>query len=125
MKTPVLCYDWKIQKANITVVADGFQPILGGDLFDQLGITISQKPCPNIEVNTVETPCVIKQSLPKEFPELISRIGKSKHHTVNSKTHRNYLCHISKKEKSADPPSTKSQDRTQKITKRKKIIKLF
>ena len=28
--------------------------------------------------------------LAKEFSELISRIGKSKHHTVNSKFHRNY-----------------------------------
>ena len=32
----------------------------------------------------------MKQSLAKELPELISRIGKSKHHTVNSKFHRNY-----------------------------------
>ena len=90
LKTPVRCNDWKIQKAKITVVADGFRPILGRDLFDHLGITISQKPCPNVEVNTVETPCVIKQSLAKEVPELISRIGKSKHHTVNTTFHRNY-----------------------------------
>ena len=43
LKTAVSCNDWKIQKAKITVVADGFRPILGLDLFDQLGITISQK----------------------------------------------------------------------------------
>ena len=36
------------------------------------------------------SPCAIKQSLAKKFPGLISRIGKSKHHTVNSKFHRNY-----------------------------------
>ena len=46
LKTPVRCKDWKIQKAKITVVADGFRPILGRDLFDQLGTIISQKPCP-------------------------------------------------------------------------------
>ena len=45
---------------------------------------------PNIEINNIETPCAIKKSLTKEFPELISRIGKSKHNTVNSKFHRNY-----------------------------------
>ena len=72
------------------MLADGFRPILGRDFFDQLVITISQKPCPNRELNTVETPCAIKQSLAKELPELISRIGKPKHHTVNSKFHRNY-----------------------------------
>ena len=90
LKTPVRCNDWKIQKAKITVVADVFRPILGRGFFDQLVITISQKPCPNIELNTVETPCAIKHSLAQELPELISRIGKSKHHTVNSKFHRNY-----------------------------------
>ena len=45
LKTPVRCNDWKIQQAKMTVVADGFRPSLGRDLFDQLGITISQKPC--------------------------------------------------------------------------------
>ena len=54
LKTPVRCKDWKIPKAKITVVADGFRPILGRDLFDQLGIIISQKPCPNVEVNNIE-----------------------------------------------------------------------
>ena len=90
LKTSVRCNKWKIQIAKITVVADGFRPILGRDLFDQLGITISQKPCPNIEINNVENPCAKKKSLAKEFPELVSRNGKSKHHTVNSKFQRNY-----------------------------------
>ena len=40
LKTPVRCNHWKIQKAKITVVVDGFRPILGRDLFDQLGRTI-------------------------------------------------------------------------------------
>ena len=90
LKTPVRCNDWKIHKAKITVVADGFRPILGRDLFDQLGITISQKPCPNTEINNIEALCAIKKSMAKEFPELISRLGKSKHPTVNSKFHKNY-----------------------------------
>ena len=42
--------DWKNQKVKKTVVADGFRPILGRDLFDQLGITISQNPCPKTAV---------------------------------------------------------------------------
>ena len=90
LKTPVRCNDWKIQKAKIMVVADGFRPILGRNLFDQIGKIISQKPCPNVEVNNIDQTCAIKRSLAKEFPDLISRIGKSKHHTVNSKFHKNY-----------------------------------
>ena len=31
LKKPVRCNGWKIQKAKITVVADGFRPILGQD----------------------------------------------------------------------------------------------
>ena len=90
LKTPVKSNDWNIQKAKVTVVADGFRPILGRDLFDQLGITISQKPCPKTEINNIDQPCALKRSLAKEFPDLISRIGKSKNHTVNSKFHKNY-----------------------------------
>ena len=90
LKTPVRCNDWKIQKAKITVVADGFRPILGRDLFDQLGKIISQKPCPNVEVNNIDQTCAITRSLAKKSPDLICRIGKPKHHTVNSKFHKNY-----------------------------------
>ena len=57
----VRCNGWKIEKAKIAIVADGFRPILGRDLFNQLGITVSQKPCPNIDINNIETPCVIKK----------------------------------------------------------------
>ena len=52
-------------------VADGFRPILGRDLFDQLGITVSQKHYTTTTLKTVETPCAKKQSLAKKFPELI------------------------------------------------------
>ena len=71
LKTLVRCSYWKIPKEKITVVADGFRPILGRDLFDQLGITISQKPCPNTEVNNIEPPCAIKKIASKG----ISRIN--------------------------------------------------
>ena len=99
IKTSVRCNDWEIPKATITVVADGFRPILGRDLFDKLGITISQKPCPNTEVNNIEPPWVIEKSFAKEYPELISQIGKSKHHTVNSKFHKNYRVKLEKERK--------------------------
>ena len=61
LKASSCCNDWKIQKAKITVVADGYRPIFGRDFFDQLGITISQKPCLNIEINNIEAPCAIKK----------------------------------------------------------------
>ena len=78
------------RKQKKTVVADRFRPKLGRDLFDQLGITISQNPCPQTEVDNIDPPYSIKKSLAMEFPDVISRIGKSKNHTVNSKFHKNY-----------------------------------
>ena len=110
LKTAVCCDDWKIHKAKITVVADGFRPILGRDLFDQLGKTISQKTCPKTEINNIETPCAIKKSLPKEFPELISRVGKSKHRSVNLKFQKKLSSYTSKREESAHSPPNKSKN---------------
>ena len=124
LKTPVSDKDWKTQKAKITVVADGFRPILGRDLFDQLGIAISQKPCPNIEVNTVETPCAAKQSLAKSFPELISRIGKSKHPTVSSKFLRNYRATHQKLRKVPIHPQLKVKFELEKLLNEGHIEKL-
>ena len=49
LKTPVRCNDWKFPKTKVTVDAGGFRPILGRYLFDQLGISISRKPCPKNE----------------------------------------------------------------------------
>ena len=90
LKTTVSCNDWKTPIAKITVVADGFRPILGHYLFGQLGIKSSQKCCPKNEVNTIETPCAMKQSIAKESLKLILRNGKPENQTVNSNFHKNY-----------------------------------
>ena len=69
LKNSENCNDWKISQAKIITpvaeIAEGFQPILGRDLFGHFGIKILQKPCPKAEVNEIETPCVLKQSIDK------------------------------------------------------------
>ena len=85
LKTPIRINEWQTLRAKVTLVADGFRPIFGRKSFDLLGTTIMQKPCPKIEINNLDPPCNIKMTNAKEFLELISRIVKSKHHTVNSK----------------------------------------
>ena len=89
----------KVQKAKNNRSCRRFPSCFGRDLFDQLGITISQKHCPQTEINTVETPCALKHSLAKEFPEKISKFGKLKNHTVNSKFHRKYHVTLQKARK--------------------------
>ena len=42
------------------------------------------------EVNAIKAPCVLKQSIAKEFPDIITRIGNSKHQTVNTKLLENH-----------------------------------
>ena len=71
------------------MVAGDFEPF-SKDLFDQLVVTTTQKPYAKVEVNAIERPCVIKQSIARKFRELITRIDISKHRTVNSKFNRNY-----------------------------------
>ena len=90
LEATVKLYHWRIHRANIAVGPDGFRPILGHDLFDQLGITITQKPCPHVQISNIGPPCTIKQTITKEFPGPITRTGKSKHHTVNSNFPKNY-----------------------------------
>ena len=69
LKTPIKFNDWQIPGAEIPIVADRFKPILGRELFIQLGITIVQKPCPNIDRNSIIHQCAIKKSIAKEFLE--------------------------------------------------------
>ena len=109
LKTPVKCNDWSIQKAKITVVSDGFRPILGRDLFDQLGITISQKPCPQSEVNNIDPPCAIKKSMAKEFPDLISNWEIKKPHG-QFKISQKLSSNTSKRTKSTHSPPTESEN---------------
>ena len=124
LKPPVRCNDWKTQKAKITLVADGFRLILGRDLFDQLGITISQKSCPNIEVNTVETPCVKKTITGQRISRINSRIGKSKHHIVNSNFYRNYSVTLQKGRKVPNHRQTKVKIELEKLLNEGHIEKL-
>ena len=114
LKTSFRCNNWKIQKVKITVIADGFRPILGRDLFDQLWITISQKPCPNIEINNIETPCAIKKITCKKisWTNLTYRLIKKQYSQFKISQKRS--CQTSKREKSTNSSSAKSKNRTRK-----------
>ena len=75
---------------EIQVVTDGHRSLHGRDLFPALGLSIQQSNNPRT-VNQVEHEnCLIKKQIANDFPDLTSRIGKSKIHTVRSKFHKNY-----------------------------------
>ena len=81
IKTSVKSNDSVATGVNLTVVEDGHRPIIGRDLFPQLGLSLTQtKQVANVDQNQ----CLIKKQIAFDFPCLISRIGKSLKHSVKS-----------------------------------------
>ena len=63
------------------MVEDGHRPIIGQDLFSQLGHSLTQtKQVSNVGQNQ----CLIKKQIAFDFSGLISRIGKLLKHSVKS-----------------------------------------
>ena len=56
-----------IQKLMLSAPSK-FKPNLGRDFLDQLGIKISQKPCPNIENIYINHQYSMKKEIADEFP---------------------------------------------------------
>ena len=89
-QTSIQSSNWYANPIEIQVVANGHRSMLGRDLFPALGLSI--QPSNNqMIINRVEQDyCSIKKQIAIDFPDLISRIGKSKVHTLRSKFHNNY-----------------------------------
>ena len=90
IQTSIQSGNWHANPIEIQVVADGHRSLLGRDLFPALGLLIQQSNNQMI-INQVEQEyCPNKKQIAIDFPDLISRIGKSKVHIVRSKFHKNY-----------------------------------
>ena len=90
LQTSIQSNNWYANPIEIQVVTDGHRSLLGRDLFPALGLSIQQSNSPNT-VNQVEREyCPIKKQIATDSPDLISKIGKSKLHTVRSKFHKHY-----------------------------------
>ena len=98
MQAPIESNGWRIEDAKFVVAKDGLKPLIGRDLFEILGISITQMLCSNesVIVNTITTHCPFKTRLANQFPQLISGIGRSKIHIVKSKFHKNFTTETSK-----------------------------
>ena len=82
--------NWYANPIENQVVTDGHRPLLGTDLFPALGLSIQQSNNQKTVNQVDQEYCPIKKQIVTDFPELISRIVKSKVHTVRSKFHQNY-----------------------------------
>ena len=87
INTSIECNDWIATGVDVTVVEDGHRPIIGRDLFPKLGFSLTQlKQVANIDQNQ----CLIKKQIAFDFPELVTRIGKSLKHSVKSTFHKEF-----------------------------------
>ena len=87
INTSIKCNDWIATGVNVTVVEDGHRPIIGRDLFPMLGFSVIQlKQVANIDQNQ----CPIKRQISFDFPDLITRVGKSLKHSVKSTFHNDF-----------------------------------
>ena len=85
INTSIECNDWIATGVDVTVVEDGHRPIIGRDLFPKLGFSLTQL---NKVANILK--CLIKKKIAFDFPELVTRIGKSSKHSVNSTFHKKF-----------------------------------
>ena len=90
MQAPIESNGWRIEDAEFVVAKDRLKPLIGRDLFEILGISSTQTLCSNegSMVKTITPQCPYKIRIANQFPQLISRIGRSKIHSVKSKIHK-------------------------------------
>ena len=90
IQTTVACNGWTACSATFTVVADCLKSLIGRDLFDQLGLALTQRSSSSgNQVNTISPYGDFKESIAFTFPNLIFHIGRSKNHVANLKFHKN------------------------------------
>ena len=87
INTLIHCNEWIATGVDVTVVEDGYRPIIGRDLFSKLGFSLTQlKQVAIIDQNQ----CLIKKQIEFDFPGLITRIGKSFKHSVKSTVYKQF-----------------------------------
>ena len=92
IQTPVESNDWRIDDAEFALVRDSLKPLIGRDLFDALGISVTQT-LNSIEgnmINNITIQCPFKTRTANQFPQLISSIERSKVHIVKLKFNKSF-----------------------------------
>ena len=90
LQTSIQSNNWYANPIEIQIVTDGHRSLLGRDSSPALGPSIQQSNNQKTVNQVDQEYCPIKRQIATDFPDLISRIGKSKVHMVRSKFHRNY-----------------------------------
>ena len=90
IQSPIVSKGWTCDSATFTVVADGLKSLVGRDLFDQLGLAVTQSTSQKgNRANNISSP-EFKEQIAKTFLDMISRIGRLKSHVAKSKFHKDF-----------------------------------
>ena len=90
LQTSIQSNNWYANPVEIQVLTDGHRSLLGRNLCPALGLSIQQSNYPKTVNQVKQETCPIKKQIAANFPSFISRIVKSKLHTVRSKFHKNF-----------------------------------
>ena len=91
IQSPITSNGWTFDSATFTVVADGLKSLICRDLFDQLGLAVTQSSSPKSNlVNKISSSSEFKEQIAKTLPNLVSRNGRSKNHVAKSIFHKDF-----------------------------------
>ena len=124
IQVPITSKGWVCDSATFTVVADGLKSLIGRDLFDQLGLAVTQSLfLKGNRVNNIASP-EFKEQIAKTFPGLVSRIGRSESHVAKSKFHEDFQPRHQKSIRIPNNLQDKVNTELKKLVAEKHIIKL-
>ena len=124
IQAPITRKGWVYDSAAFTVVADGLKSLIGLDLFDQLGLSVTQSTfLKGNRVNNIASPD-FKEQIANTFPGLVSRIGRSKSHVAKSKFHKDFQPRHQKTRRIPINLQDKVNSELKKLLAEKHIIKL-
>ena len=85
IQTLITSNGWTSNSTTFTVIADGLKNFIGRDLFDHLDLAVTQSSSvQGNQVNTISSLSEFTEHIAKNFPNLISRMGRSKDHVAKS-----------------------------------------
>ena len=91
IQSPITSNGWTFVSATFTVVADGLKSLIGRDLFDQLGLVVTQSSSPKGKlVNNISSSSEFKEQIAKTFPNLVSCIERPKNQVAKSNFHKDF-----------------------------------
>ena len=89
-RAPITSSGWSSDSATFAVDVDGVKSLIGWDLFDQLNLAVT--PSSSLKdnlINNTSSSSELKK-IAKNFPNLISRIGRSKNHVAKPNFHKDF-----------------------------------